>query len=259
MLTKNRAGKVTSSECYKMFESKTVRETYKKDLKIFNLFKQNDHEKDVFNFQWGHVIEQYLHEKGRFAGYVDNNNKEDETIFNSQNKHHCGTPDQYYDGDDFVICSETKAPVTLKGLFNLIFPFYINGHFKDIDGNEAIKLIFDNSKEGKKYYYQILSNAILLEQKLGKKCNFGELAVFMPFETEVSEIREFSSDLGFDSLYYKSTENLPCIHKLEKETNGFDDLEAEFPVRNFHQIRFVITDEEKESFIQVLNDFTKDL
>ena len=150
MLDRNRSGKVTSSDCYKMFESATVQKTYLRDLKIGNIFKQSDREKDVFNFKWGHLCEEYIFKSGRLEGFINNNNEVNPTIFSSKNNFHCGTPD-FYKIDDFGIVGDIKAPVTLVGFYNLIFTI-ING---EKDGNKQIELIVNNSKESKKYYYQL--------------------------------------------------------------------------------------------------------
>lgn len=260
MLDRERAGKISSSECFKIYESKTVQETYLEEIRMFNLFKQKDVEKDVFNFKWGHLLENFLHEKtNHLEGYINQNTEENATIFSKENKYHCGTPDQYTVDNSKIVTSETKCPVTLKGLYNLIFPFYPNGFYEDIDGNSAIELIKSNSKDGKKYFSQILSNACLLEEDTGIECDFGELIVFMPYKNDVQKITAFSEEF-FTTEYYPimfgSSDTLPCIHPIIKQHKDFFDLDDEYAVRDFHRIRFAITQEMKDLFRKDLNAFT---
>ncbi len=259
-LNRNRAGKVSSSECYKIFESKTVQETYLQDVRIANLFKQSDPEKDVFNFKWGHLLENFLHNKTDYlSGYINQNYEDEPTIFSKLNDFHCGTPDQYTVQDDCLVVSETKSPATLKGFYNLIFPFYTTGTYHEVDGNLAIQQVIKNSKEGRKYHKQIISNAILLEERTGVECRFGELIAFMPYKSDIAKIIAYAEEY-FDTEYYPilfgTSETLPCIKPAEKNEADFFDLEDRYPVKDFHRIRFDISDEEKENFKTVLKTFT---
>ena len=250
MLDRNRNGKVTSSDCYKMFESATVQKTYLRDLKIGNIFKQSDREKDVFNFKWGHLCEEYIFKSGRLEGFINNNNEVNPTIFSSKNNFHCGTPD-FYKIDDFGIVGDIKAPVTLVGFYNLIFPI-ING---EKDGNKQIELIVNNSKESKKYYYQLISNAILLEEKLGVEFKKGILSSYMPYAHELKSIIEFA-EANFTEYYspiLSGTEKtLPCL----LPSTDYENL-GEYFVNDLYHVKFDITKEMKTNFIKTLNEFTK--
>jgi len=261
MLDRDRAGKISSSECFKIYESKTVQETYMEEIRMFNLFKQKDVEKDVFNFKWGHLLENFLHEQtDHLKGYVNQNYEENATIFNKANAIHCGTPDQYTLQNEMIVTSETKCPVTLKGLYNLIFPFYTTGSYVEIDGNLAIEMIKNRSKEGKKYFYQIISNAVLLEDQIGLESNFGELIVFMPYKSSIPIITKYATDF-FTNPYYPimmgDSETLPCILPIVKEHKDFFDLDDEYVVKEFHRIRFDISKETKDKFRSDLNAFTE--
>ena len=260
MLNPDRAGKISSSEAYKIHESDAVQKTYIEEIRMFNLFQQKDVEKDVFNFKWGHLLENYLHDKtAHLEGYVNQNFEEEPTIFSKVNPYHCGTPDQYTLENESTVCSETKCPVTIKGLYNLIFPFYTSGLYQEVDGNIAIQMIRKNSKDGKKYFDQILSNALLLEEQTGLSCDFGELIAFMPYATDISKITAYSQEFfttEYYPIFFGSAETLPCIKPLKKEKEDFFDLEDKFPVNDFHRIRFDITQEMKDSFRRDLKAFT---
>ena len=260
-LSRKRAGKVSSSESYKMYESITVQNTYLDEVKIFNLFQQSDPEKDVFNFKWGHLCENFLHDSTDYLeGYVNQNKEDDATIFSEENPLHCGTPDQFKVIDKRLLCSETKSPVTLKGYYNLIFPFYSTGKYVEIDGNDAIKMIVKKSKEGRKYYKQIISNAVLLEEKYATVCNKGELIAYMPYKKDIKKLLEYAEDffvpLPYFAIQTGTSESLPCVKPSEKDESDFDDLDDSYPVRDFHRIRFDISAEEKENFKKTLSTFT---
>lgn len=261
MLNRNRAGKITSSEAFKIYESKTVQKTYMNELRMYNLFNHKDVEKDVFNFKWGHLLENYLHEKTtHLEGYINQNSEDSPTIFSIDNPHHCGTPDQYTLFNEKIVTSETKCPVTLKGLYNLIFPFYPNGVYTEMDGDKAIELIRDSSKDGNKYFLQIISNAVLLEENLGIDCEFGELIVFMPYKANIQNITAFAEEFFLTEYYpilFGTSETLPCIWPKEKEHTDFYDLDDEYPVKDFHRIRFSITHEMKDTLVKDLKAFTK--
>lgn len=253
-LNRNRAGKISSSEAYKMYESKTVQNTYLQELRIYNLFGQPDMEKDMFNFTWGHLIENYLHQETEYLkDYIDQNSQEEATIFSTRNPYHCGTPDQYlplYD-EYCLVVSDSKAPVTLKGYYNLIFPYYTTGSYQETDGNTAIDMIRKNSKDGKKYYTQLVSNAVLLEEISGGECNYGELVAFMPYDTTLPKIVDFAEDYMTDysfKIMSGTEDTLPC---LKPDENG------EYRVKECHKIRFRISEEEKEDFRKTLDEFTK--
>lgn len=261
MLHRGRSGKVTSSECFKIYESKTVQETYLEELRIFRLFNQQDVEKDVFNFKWGHLLENYLHDKtDHFKGYINQNMEDEATVFSAINELHCGTPDQYTVQDESIVMSETKCPVTLKGLYNLIFPFYTKGYYEEVSGNEAIELIKSKSKDGKKYFWQIISNAILIEEHLGVSCDYGELTAFMPYSTDIPKVVSYSEEF-FTSEYYPilfgTSGTLPCLKASQDNEDSFDDLEDRFPVRDIHKIRFDISEELKETFRNDIKKFTE--
>ncbi|MES2864132.1 MAG: hypothetical protein V4666_08445 [Bacteroidota bacterium] len=103
------------------------------------------------------------------------------------------------DGTYKVICdtvTDIKCPLSRKGHYNLIRRLYdfVDGIMaikkQNIDGNEIIQQIRKDSKEGEKYYWQLVSNACILGAR------FAELIVFMPYYEELEDIQLYNSQLA---------------------------------------------------------------
>ena len=142
-----------------------------------------------------------------------------ETIQHSNINFWAGSPDGIK--EDTVI--DIKCPITLKSFCNLVDPLY-NG----LTGMDAMNAIRDAHKDGDKYYWQIVSNAILTGSK------FGELIVYVPFLSELTEIREMAE--GNPAAYWiwsASDEELPYL-----VDGGY--------YKNLNIIRFEIPEEDKQ-------------
>lgn len=97
-----------------------------------------------------------------------------ETIVHETIPYWCGSPDgEKHDGTKTVL--EIKSPMTLKSFCQFVD-----------SGN--IDCIRENHKDGEAYFWQCISNAILLD------CQFAELIVYAPFLKELPAIRELASD-----------------------------------------------------------------
>ena len=96
-----------------------------------------------------------------------------------------------FDGEKIKKCdtiTDIKCPLTRKGFYNLIKRLYTFDGFdatpkEEVNGNEIIQLIRNDSKEGEKYYWQLVSNACITKSK------YAELIVFMPYFEQLEEIK----------------------------------------------------------------------
>ncbi|MGN6438503.1 MAG: hypothetical protein ACTHMM_18310 [Agriterribacter sp.] len=122
--------------------------------------------------------------------------------------------------EDTVI--DIKCPITLKSFCQLVDPVY-NG----LSGMEAIQAIRDDHKDGEKYYWQLVSNAILS----GKR--FAELIVYMPYQSEISEIKRLA-DGKPNAMWisFAGEDELPFL-----PDNGY--------YKNINIIRFEVSDYDK--------------
>lgn len=73
---------------------------------------------------------------------------------------------------------DIKCPFTLKSFCQLVQPLY-----DGLQGMAAMDVIRDTHKDGEKYYWQLVSNAILDNAK------YAELIVFMPYKSELSLLK----------------------------------------------------------------------
>jgi len=101
-----------------------------------------------------------------------------------------GSPDGRKE-DEGITVVEMKCPITMKSFFDLVDPLYdgfegiiamnmIRNGYTDKAGNEI-----PAHPDGEKYYWQVVSNAVLTGAK------YGELIVYCPFKSELEEIRDF--------------------------------------------------------------------
>ncbi len=123
--------------------------------------------------------------------------------------------------DDTVI--DIKCPMTLLSFCQLVQPLY-----NKLSGQEAMDTIRAEHKEGDKYYWQLVSNAILT----GKR--FAELIVYMPYQSELSEIKLLSE--GNPNAYWiwsASEDELPYLID-----DGY--------YKNINIIRFEVSDYDKQ-------------
>lgn len=129
--------------------------------------------------------------------------------------------------DDDGTVVDIKCPVTLESFCNLVDPLY-----DGLKGMDAMNAIRDNHSDGDKYYFQLVSNSII------NSTRFAELIVYMPFKSELEEIRQLAQMVDADQLsrhYWiamAGPDELPFI--LDK---GF--------YQNVNIIRFEVPEEDK--------------
>lgn len=100
---------------------------------------------------------------------------------------------------------DVKCPLTLKSFCQLVDPFY-DKNGKMIHEGLTIEAVRENHKDGDKFFWQIVSNAILT----GK--NKGELIVYCPYQKELADIRLLSD--GKPECYWiwsSSDDHLPYL------------------------------------------------
>lgn len=145
-----------------------------------------------------------------------------------------GTPDlKKHEERDSV--ADIKGPYSHMSFIKLIKPLYIG-----LSGYLAMKWIRENHPDGEKYYWQLVSNAILMELNLGTPIDFAELIVYMPYYSEIQAIQQMITnmeDLDEQKKYYgfyiASATELPWI-----PDGGY--------YKNLNTIRFEIPKRDKE-------------
>lgn len=176
----NRNMRFTSSQIYRLTSKDKekgfagyVKEVYYETL----LGRRLDNETNARPTSWGNLVEKrafdvlgieydlvsrstIIHKDSEFSDYW------------------CGTPDLIKDTHQKTVC-DIKCPMTLKSFCT----FYECNTIEDV-----IKL----HKDGKKYYYQLVSNAILTES------THAELIIYVPYKSELEEIRDLANNYDGD-------------------------------------------------------------
>lgn len=105
--------------------------------------------------------------------------------------------------DPGTTVGDLKCPETLKSFCQLVDPLY-----SGLTGMDLINKIRDTHPQGEKYYWQLLSNAILTKAK------YAELIVFCPYKSQLERIKELANLSGNPKYYWiwtASDEELPYL------------------------------------------------
>jgi len=242
-LSNVRVGRITSSEIVALTKNGRAKGepgapfyTYVQECIMERFFKQSlENKVEVLAMNWGLLCEKIVHELLGLQYQFHSN----VTFVHPKYPEWVGSPDGSIEKEILkkkVIdtATETKCPLTRKAFYNLVSELYdFDGltvtKKKNIDGNDIIQRIRENSNEGEKYYWQIVSNACILG------ANYGELIVFMPYYEQLETIHEFNNSLD-ESFWFVARAKegeLPFIYK-------------ESGIENLNVIRFKIPLEDKQ-------------
>lgn len=136
--------------------------------------------------------------------------------------------------DEGLTVLDGKAPFTRKSFCMLVDPLYDG--LEGMDAMNAIRFGYtdkngvkhDKHKEGETYYQQLVSNATIAKAK------FAELIVFMPYFSQIDEIRNLANgNDGAMWVAFAKVDELPFL-----PDGGF--------YKNINIIRFEVPQEDKE-------------
>lgn len=130
---------------------------------------------------WGKLLEFHVFDQLGLEYQLISN----ETVVHPDIPYWSGSPD----GETEDSVSDIKCPVTLKSFCQLVDPLY-NG----LKGNEAMDAVREANKSGEQYYWQLVSNSIILKKK------FAELIVFMPYFSELELIRKMAGEVEGEKM-----------------------------------------------------------
>lgn len=171
-LNTNRIGNISSSNIHKLMGAKKPKETYLTELGYERRLKRSlSNEVSSKPTSWGHLLEGIVfNQLGLEYSLVS-----DETIKHAEIDYWCGSPDGYT--KDSVI--DIKCPFTLKSFVELV----------DIKDIETFKY------ERPEYYWQLVSNSILLDKQ------FAELIVYCPYFEDLGLVKHQAQNVNADDLY----------------------------------------------------------
>jgi hypothetical protein len=218
-LSNVRIGNITSSEIVALTTNGRAKDsigapfyTYIDECIMERFFKHKlELEVDVKSFSWGKLCEIIVHDK-LGTDYVM---QSEITFPHPTIAEWYGTPDgtKKVNGKVETI-TDIKCPLTRKAFYKLVKYLYdfdgLTVTKKEfVDGNKIIQQIREECREGEKYYWQLVSNAIILNAK------FAELIVFMPYYEEIEEIKAYNTTLDdpYWKVEYAKEGELPYIYK----------------------------------------------
>jgi hypothetical protein len=181
-------------------------------------------ESDARNLQWGKMCESLVFEQLSMSYTLCSQ----ETLQHPTIPYWTGSPDGV--SADAVI--DIKCPMTLKSYFLLTQGENI---YSMIDGFSKQGASFGEHSDGDKYYWQLISNAILT----GKK--YAELIVFMPYLSQLQGIRDEAEFQGINWIKYASDDELPYIHEGKGLTN-ITTIRFEVPQKDIDALTAAVTE-----------------
>lgn len=132
---------------------------------------------------------------------------------------------------------DAKCPHTLESFCQLVDPHMKYGNI--MYPALSIEAVRANHKDGEKYYWQIVSNAVLVEAVYGTPVNFGELIVYVPYLDELGDIRTLAANADADD-----------IHRYFGIVNSLDEelpyLVRDGQYKNLNHIPFEIPQRDKD-------------
>jgi hypothetical protein len=168
---------------------------------------------------WGNLVEMVAFDRLGME-YIHSSQ---ETIVHPALDFWAGSPDGFKEDEGRTVI-DIKCPMTLKSFCT----------FADCKDIEEVR---ENHQQGEKYYWQLVGNAII------SNCKHAELIVYMPYKSELQEIRDFAGQAPEDSLYKffwianANDEELP--HLLD---GGY--------YKNLYTIRFEVPEADKDFLIK---------
>jgi hypothetical protein len=176
-----RAGNFTSSEIVRLTTNGRAKDSF--GAPFYSYIEEKKMERrlnrslteDIFArpTSWGHLVQYHVFK------LLGSDYKPCSDIVLSHPSIECwkGTPDAEKLGGGKTV-AEVKCPQTLKSFCILVDSWKKGG----------INLIRENHNDGDKFYWQIVSNAILTGS------TFGELIVYVPYRSELDIIRELAQN-----------------------------------------------------------------
>jgi hypothetical protein len=209
LTTLDRSGKNPGKPFFTYVEEKNMERRLDRSL---------DSESNARPLVWGKLLEGQVFD---VLGLEYSLNSQ-ETMRHEEIEYWCGSPDGFkYDAGKTVM--DIKSPLTLKSFCQLVQPLY-----DGLTGMDAMNKIRETHKDGEKYFWQLVSNACISNSK------FAELIVYVPYESELPEIKLMAD--GVDHcmwIQFAGENDLPFL-----KDGGY--------YKNLNIIRFEVPQEDKD-------------
>jgi hypothetical protein len=226
----HRIGNFTSSNIYKLLARDRSGKgfgkpalTYIEECNIERITGRSiTTESDARPLQWGKMCETFVFQELPTSYTLCS----DETIVHPTFSFWAGSPD----GTTEDAVMDIKCPLTIKSWFSLTQGENIYGM---VDGFTVQGREFSGNAYGDKYYWQLVSNAILT----GKK--FAELIVFMPYQEQLEAIRSEADFQGINWIKYSTDDELPYVGKQHK---NITTIRFEVPQKDIDTLTEAVTE-----------------
>ncbi len=228
-MDKIRNGRFTSSGISALMSSGKAKGTFGKPFYTYveekyfetKLLRRLDNESNAKPTSWGKLVERHAFDQ---LG-TEYNLVSQETIVHPSIELWAGSPDLEKYDEGKTVC-DIKCPMTLKSFCT----FY---------ECETIEEVRDKHKDGEDYYWQLVSNSILLNTK------YAELIIYVPYYYELVQIRELANNYDGDQnkvawINWAGDDDLPYIPE-----------ESEY--KNLKVIRFEVPESDKKALTERVN------
>lgn len=211
MMSPNRNGNFTSSEIVALTKNGKAKDSW--GAPVFTYIEECNMERrlklalendvDAKPTSWGNLIEKRPFDQLSTAYELCSS----QTLQHPEIKFWWGSPD-VIKHEEIKVVGDLKCPMTRKSFCQMVDPYYENG--KLVYEALTIEAVRANHKDGEKYFWQIVSNACITG------ATKGELIVYMPYKSELEDIRTLASSAGESGeytkwIYYATDEHLPHI------------------------------------------------
>lgn len=199
-----RNGRFSSSEIFRLMKPGKAKGSFSVDSQTYidecnrerRLMRSIEIETDARPLTWGKCLEKRAFD----LLPTEYTLQSDVTIQHPEIPDWVGSPDATT--EDAV--GEVKCPMTLSSFCQLVDPYYEDG--KLIHEALTIEAIRANHRDGDKFFWQTLSNAVLTGKK---KCR---LIIYVPFLDELEEIKLMAEGIPeFYWIFYSEPEKLPYL------------------------------------------------
>jgi hypothetical protein len=215
-----RNGNFTSGEIFRLMKNGKAKGSMSVDVQTYidecnrerRLRRSIDVESDARPLSWGRCCERLAFDALGLE-YTLCSNK---SIVHPEFDFWVGTPDGYC--DEAVI--ELKCPMTLTSFCQLVDPYIENG--KVLHDALTIEAVRENHKDGDKFFWQTVSNGILLNKKIGR------LIVYVPFHDELEKIKTLAD--GNPDYYWIWSADNKKLPYLVREGDYQNINIIEFPI-----------------------------
>lgn len=201
-----RCGNFTSSEIFRLLKNGKAKGSVSVDVQTYidecnrerRLMRSIEVQTDARPLTWGKCVEKRAF---NVLG-LDYTLCSSETIQHPTISHWVGSPDATT--NEVVV--DLKCPMTLTSFCQLVDPYYENGNL--VHEALTIEAVRENHRDGDKFFWQIVSNAVLTGKKKG------ELIIYVPYLEELDEIKTLADgNPDYYWIWAADNDKLPYLLK----------------------------------------------